>query len=500
MFNLGAAAAAVGVSVSPEHAKIEIAGITLDSRRVQKGDLFFALPGVADDGAQYAAEAAAKGAVAILTEKREPLTALPQLIVGDARMAAAVVAKSFYRQPDKALRIGAVTGTNGKTTTAWLVRRLLNASGVRCGLLGTIEYDLGDRVIPAPLTTPDAPELFSHLRAMADAGCRAAFMEFSSHSLVQKRTAGLAPAVAVFTNLTQDHLDYHRTMDEYRAAKGLLFESLPAEATAVLNANDPASDFYAARTEARVLRFALAAAADLQAEIVRHDLAGTSFLLRTPWGERKIHWSPIGRHNVENALGALAAAMVMGADFDAACAALESFTGVPGRLECVGPDWGGKKADLPSPTFRVMVDYAHTDDALRSVLRALREARPNRLLCVFGCGGDRDRSKRPKMGRAAEEEADLVVLTSDNPRTENPAVIIDEVLKGVRHPQRFCVEPDREAAIKLAVNEAREGDIVLLAGKGHENYQIMGKEKRPFDDRLCAREALIARLRIQPNL
>lgn len=501
---LSAAAAVTGGAIRPVGAEAEFSGLAVDSRRVRPGDLFFLSAKSPEEGRKYVAEATKRGAKAVLTEHRAQLSSLPQLAVADAHAAAAMVSRAFHGTPDRRLRLGAVTGTNGKTTVAWLVRRLTAASGIRCGILGTIEYDVGGRKFPASLTTPDTPELFALLREAAEAGCRAAFMELSSHALVQKRAAGLSFEAAVFTNFTQDHLDYHRTMEEYRAAKGLLFEGLSPSATAVLNADDPAAEYYAARTRARVLRYSLRQPAELRATVLRHDADGAAFRLETPWGRRELHWSPAGPHNVANAAAALAAATVLGADFDAACEALASFPGVPGRLERVGPAWtvapeatelaAARDAEEQLP-FRVLVDYAHTDDALRAVLESLRAARPNRLIVVFGCGGDRDRSKRPKMGRVVEKGADLAVLTSDNPRTEEPHAIIADVLTGVKEPERFSVEADRATAIRLAIREAREGDIVLIAGKGHETYQIVGTEKRPFDDRLCARKALRERLR-----
>ncbi len=464
---------------------VDITGITCDSRSVRLGDLFAALPGAKIDGAQFARQAAQRGAAAILTEHEDPAIELPQLVCDDARMGLAKLARAFYGHADLRLRLGAVTGTNGKTTSAYLVRHIMKECKRQCGMLGTIEYDLGSEVIEAPLTTPESLDLHRYLRTMVNAGCDSAFMETSSHSLCQHRVAGIHFDAAVFTNLTQDHLDYHRTMDQYRDAKALLFRNLLPDAVAILNMDDAAARHFEECTQARVLGFSIQGDArspfglnaDILATIRQMNIHGTAFSLQSPWGNREIHIKLAGAHNVQNALGALAASVVLGADFDNALAALESFKGVPGRLESVEL----AQTDAPLP-FRVFVDYAHTEDALRSVMKALRELKPSRLITVFGCGGDRDQTKRPKMGRAVEEMADLGVITSDNPRTEDPGAILDQICSGIHSPGKFIVEPDRAKAIAMAINEARADDVVLIAGKGHENYQIFGKEKRHFSD------------------
>ncbi len=438
------------------------------------------------DGAQFARQAAQRGAAAILCEKEDPLADLPQLVCADARLALAKAARAFYGHADLRMRLGAVTGTNGKSTTAYLVRHILKFAGRQCGMLGTIEYDLGSERIDAPLTTPESLDLHRYLRTMADAGCDSAFLETSSHSLCQHRVAGIHFDTAVFTNLTQDHLDYHRTMEDYRDAKALLFRDLLPDSVAVLNLDDPTGHHFAGLTRARVFGFSIRGDArppyswnpDIVATIRRMSIHGTDFSMESQWGAREVHLKLAGAHNVQNALGALAAAVALGADFDQSIAALESFAGVPGRLEPV---------ELPRETgraqpFRVFVDYAHTEDALRSVMNALKELRPSRLITVFGCGGDRDRSKRPKMGRAVEEMADLGVITSDNPRTEDPHAIIGEICAGIRAQNKFIMEPDRARAIERAISEARTDDVVLIAGKGHETYQIFGREKRHFSD------------------
>lgn len=468
---------------------VEITGIALDSRRVARGDLFAALSGTKADGGTFARQAAEQGAAAILTEHANPLTDLPQLVVKDARHAATAAARTLYANPDRELQMGAITGTNGKTTTAFLVRHVLGAAGIRCGLFGTIEYDLGTRRVSAPMTTPDAPELFAGLKTMRESGCKACILEASSHSLCQHRLDGIEFHAAGFTNLTQDHLDYHRTMQEYREAKAILFRNLSTSAIAAINMDDPAGLYYAKLTRARVVGFSQKGhrKAELRVKVKSMDIHGTRFFLESPWGKRELRWGLIGEHNLQNALVsiglslALADASTHTFSFDRALGALEKFPGVPGRLEAVG--------DGLAP-FRVLVDYAHTDDALRNVLTALRQLRPSRIIVAFGCGGDRDKTKRPKMGRVAEELADMGILTSDNPRSEDPRTILAEIYSGIQKRAKFSVEEDRAKAIELAIREARSGDVVLIAGKGHEDYQIIGSEKRHFDDREQARCAM----------
>jgi UDP-N-acetylmuramoyl-L-alanyl-D-glutamate--2,6-diaminopimelate ligase len=475
---------------------VEISGINLDSRRVGPGELFAALSGTKSDGGTFARQAAERGAAAILTEHPTPLTDLPQLVVKDARLAAATAARTFYGQPDRTLKMGAITGTNGKSTTAYLVRHLLGSVGMRCGLLGTIEYDLGVSRIPAPMTTPDAPELFAGLKTMHESGCKACILEASSHSLCQHRLEGIRFDAAGFTNLTQDHLDYHRTMNEYREAKAILFRELAPSAVAAINLDDPAGQYYAKLTRARVVGFSQKGSrkAELRAKVKSMDIHGTRFFLESPWGKREMHWGLVGEHNLQNALVSIGLALGLseGANstfsFDRALKAIERFPGVPGRLEAVGDGLG---------PFRVLVDYAHTDDALRNVLTALRQLRPSRVIAVFGCGGDRDKTKRPKMGRVVEDLADMGILTSDNPRSENPRTILAEIYAGIQNRAKFSVEEDRAKAIDLAIREARSGDVVLIAGKGHEDYQIVGTEKRHFDDREQARIAMQRRFGTQ---
>jgi len=461
-------------------ADAQVADLAYDSRLVRPGTLFLAVPGDKTDGAEHVGAAVAAGAAAVLTEKAERLSGLPQVVVPEARAAMAAAARAFFGDPAEKMKLVAVTGTNGKTTTAYLLRYILRQAGRKCGMTGTVEYDVGAGAIPARMTTPESLDLYRYYAEMRRAGCGFAVSEVSSHSLVKRRVEGLGFAAAVFTNLTQDHLDFHVTMENYFQAKALLFAGLGPSAAAVLNADDPYSARLAGMTRGRVVSYGLSPSAELRAQVMSLSTVGTVFKLRRGRFEAEVHLPLLGAHNVHNALAAAAAAAELGLDMDKVVEGLASFEGVPGRLESV--DCG--------QDFRVLVDYAHTDDALRSVLAAVRELYPRRIITVFGCGGDRDRGKRPKMGRVVEELSDLAVVTSDNPRSEQPEAIIAEILKGLGEPGKAVVEPDRAAAIAKAVGLARPGDVVLIAGKGHETYQILGDRRIDFDDRTVARAAL----------
>lgn len=460
----------------------EIHDVTCDSRQVQPGTLFVAVPGTRQDGAAFVDEAIRRGAVAIVAEKPVPSCPVPVLVVPEARAALADLAARFHGHPTARLNVVGVTGTNGKTTTTFLVRSILEAAGQKAGLLGTIQHAIGSRVLPSDNTTPGSDTLQRHFAEMVRAGCGAAAMEVSSHALDQGRVRGVRFAAAIFTNLTRDHLDYHPTFEHYRDAKGKLFEMLSPKSVAALNADDPVSELYAARTPARVLTYALQRPADVTAAVELVTFHGTRLVLRAGGEEVRVHTRLLGTHNVYNILGAAAAAWGMGYDLEVIKAGVENLVAVPGRLEPVdaGQD------------FAVLVDYAHTDDALRNVLGCLRPLVRGRLIVVFGCGGDRDRGKRPKMGRVAAELADQVILTSDNPRSESPTAILSDILAGVpeRERRKVLLEPDRRDAIKMAVSLARKDDAVLIAGKGHETVQIFRDRTAGFDDRLVAREVL----------
>jgi UDP-N-acetylmuramoyl-L-alanyl-D-glutamate--2,6-diaminopimelate ligase len=434
--------------------------LAYDARSAGPGTLFFCVPGARADGHDFAADAVGRGAVALVVERPLPLP-VPQLVVPDARAAMAVAADAFFGEPSRELQIAAVTGTNGKTTTAFLLYAILAAAGRRPGLLGTIESRVGGERRAVVRTTPEAIDLQRTFREMLDSGDRSCAMEASSHASELHRLDRVRFACLVFTNLSQEHLDFHGTMDQYFDAKRRLF--IGAERPpAAINVGDEWGRRLAAELP-DALTFGVAA----DARIGPDELAGIDLKLR-------------GRFNVENALAALAAARLLGIDDEAAARGLESIRGVPGRFEPV---------DEGQP-FEVVVDYSHKPRALESVLRAARELASGRVICVFGCGGDRDRGKRPLMGRVASELADLVVVTSDNPRSEDPDAIIVEILAGVSGDVE--VEPDRRRAIASAIEAAREGDVVVIAGKGHEQGQELADRTIPFDDREVAREALRA--------
>jgi UDP-N-acetylmuramoyl-L-alanyl-D-glutamate--2,6-diaminopimelate ligase len=437
-------------------APVEVRDLAYELDAVIPGALFFCIPGERVDGHELAPGAVARGAAALAVERRLDLP-VPQLVVASMREAMPRAAVAFFGDPTAELDVVGVTGTNGKTTTTFLVYAILAAAGRRPGLIGNIERRIGGEIRPARLNTPEAIDLQRLFRELLDAGDRSCAMEASSHASVQRRLDGTRFAVLVFTNLTQDHLDYHGTMEDYFAAKRRLFDQAER---AVVNVGDP----YGRRLGAELpgaITFGFAEDADVRPEA----LEGIELRLR-------------GRFNVENALGALAAARALGLDEEAIVAGLEAVEGVPGRFE---------EVDEGQP-FTVLVDYAHTPDSLRNVLEAARGLATGRLLCVFGCGGDRDRAKRPLMGAIAAELADEAIVTSDNPRSEDPLAIVAEVAAGAEGALE--VEPDRRRAIALAVERAREGDVVVIAGKGHEQGQQVGDRTLPFDDRAVARESL----------
>jgi UDP-N-acetylmuramoyl-L-alanyl-D-glutamate--2,6-diaminopimelate ligase len=476
--------------VTIEHAGAagEIASVEYDSRRVRPGAAFVAMRGGMTDGNLYIDGAIAQGAVAVVTDSAEAYAWLrqgrPQLAVARVeygRRALAELSAVVLGHPERKLAVSAVTGTNGKTTTAYLLEQMLLSVGRRCVLLGTIETHVGDEVRASEHTTPEASDV---LRVFADglrAGATEAVMEMSSHALDQERVWGIPVDVAIFTNLTQDHLDYHGTMERYLAAKARLFEGLGAAAprVAVINGDDPASaQMKQAFRGAELFTFGTGPDPLYRAQRLRQMPQGMYFDFDTPCDNVPIQSSLHGRINVSNLLAAMCAALARGLTVDEIAAATPQLKQVPGRFQVVP---GSSEVG-----FTVVVDYAHTDDALRNLIALARElvgARGGRVIALFGCGGDRDRTKRPRMGRAAAEGSDLVVLTSDNPRSEEPMAIIEEALAGVRETTTECiVEPDRAAAIGIAIRAARAGDIVLIAGKGHEKVQILRERTVPFDD------------------
>jgi UDP-N-acetylmuramoyl-L-alanyl-D-glutamate--2,6-diaminopimelate ligase len=473
---------------------VEIRDLAYDSHRVGSGTLFFCFPGERSDGHDFAEGAAEAGAAALVVER--PLEVdLPQARVEDARAAMAPIAASFNGDPTSELGVIGITGTNGKTTTAFLVRHLLEAAGQRCGLLGTVRQVVGGEVEEVERTTPEAIDLQRTFARMLEAGDHACAMEVSSHALVLHRADAIHFAAKVFTNLSQDHLDFHADMEDYFAAKRLLFAEgggAPLIALeggiSVLNLDDPygkrlAGELSCGEGGECITYSAAGADADLSARDVTFDASGSRFLCLSPEGELEVKTPLPGDFNVSNALAALAVVHSLGLDLKQAAAALADAEQVPGRFESV---------DEGQP-FAVVVDYAHTPDSLENVLRAARRITSGRLVSVFGCGGDRDREKRPLMGRAGAELSDLAVVTSDNPRSEDPAAIIGEIRAGIpgESPADVVIEQDRRAAIALALSRAGEGDTVVIAGKGHEQGQeFEGGRKVPFDDRDVAREEL----------
>lgn len=462
----------------------EVTGLTYDSRTAGPGVAFVALRGQIADGHDFIPKAIASGAAVIIAEQAPPDgVKVPWVHVRFSRVALAQAAAALEGHPAKSMAIAAVTGTNGKTTTAFLVHHLLNKAQQHCGLIGTIFYHIGDgNQVPATHTTPESLEIQSLLAKMRDNGCRAVAMEVSSHALHQDRVHGLEYAAGIFTNLTQDHLDYHQTMEAYFDAKTRLFDTIAGQKKGqmIINYDDTWGKKLATKFEytGRVTTFGFGVGADFRAVNVRSDLTGSSFELEFKGRSFLVRLPLIGDFNVYNALGALAAVHAMGLNLRESVNYLKQSPQVPGRLERV----------TDNARFQVFVDYAHTPDALDNVLRTVRALRPNRVITVFGCGGDRDRAKRPRMAVAAEAGSDICVLTSDNPRNEEPEQIMADAAKGFVRPRQHALIVDRRAAIQAALEGARDGDIVLIAGKGHENYQDIKGKKFPFDDRIVVRQ------------
>ena len=463
---------------------VEVEALECDSRKVTPGACFVAVPGVNVDGHLFVADAIRRGARMIVAEKAVDVPADVLLVrVDDARKAIAQLASRWNDHPSHAVRCVGITGTNGKTTTAFVLRHILDFCDEPTGLTGTVEYAVGDQRRDASATTPDPLEIHALLSQMQQSGMTHAVMEVSSHALDQRRTHGIPFDAAVFTNLTQDHLDYHGDMHSYLDAKLQLFRGLDRRAAAIINRDATcANDVVAVASAARVFTYALDRPADFRADIRQMTLDGTTFELEDPHSRRDVSIGLVGRHNVYNVLAAVATAHALGLDGDRVIAALNAFDGVPGRLERI--------ASVPCGVF---VDYAHTDDALANVLGCLADVTDGRLIVVFGCGGDRDRAKRPKMGHVAESCADIAVVTSDNPRSESPRAIVDEILAGMADAGSAHVVLERRQAIDRALALAQPGDCVLIAGKGHEATQVFADHTIQFDDRVTARELVAAR-------
>lgn len=487
--SLAALASAVGLDEAsvPD---VAISAVSADSRAITPGALFVAISGTVCEGHQYIAQAVANGAVAVVYEKPEYVRSLPEhvaaLRVPDSRRAAALLSDRFWDHPSGELNIVAVTGTNGKTTSVHLLESIFQAAGHRTGMIGTLGRRVGEDTVMAARTTPDAIELQALLATMKSAGITHIAMELSSHALDLDRAWGCSFAGALYTNLSPDHLDWHHDLDTYRRSKARLFTEYAEmarpdhELVGAINVDDPHGALIAAEATCRVVTYGLSPAAAVRAERVARSAQGSHFELVAPDFRRPVNLQLVGQFNVMNALGCAACAVGMGVAPEAIVAGLEGLAGVPGRLEKVDRGQG----------FVVLVDYAHSPEALENVLQTARELQPRRLICVFGCGGDRDRTKRPTMGKIATELADLTIITSDNPRSEPPLDIIAQIKEGVG-VGAYEAEPDRAAAIEAAVRQAQPGDIVLICGKGHEDYQEFEEGRRVhFDDREVAAAAL----------
>ena len=482
-----------------------VSSVEYDSRRVEAGAVFFALRGQHADGGAFAAQAVSRGALLVVGDGPAPdgWAGAPWLVAGDARLSLAAFAAAFHGYPSESLLVVGITGTNGKTTTTYLLASVLEAAGYRCGRIGTIGYRVGTAESDAVRTTPEAPDVQRLLKAMADDRCTACAMEVSSHALALKRADFVRFSAGVFTNLTRDHLDFHGGMEEYFAAKRRLFDLLPDGAPAVINVDDPYGRRLAdARPQA--VTYAMGRPARVISGALSLSLEGLAFEVLSPHGTVAVRSRLVGRPNAYNVLAAVATGLALDLSPAAIVEGVTAVTRVPGRFETVSS---------PEDDVSAIVDYAHTDDALRNLLETARPLAAGRLITVFGCGGDRDRSKRPLMGAVAARLSDLVVVTSDNPRSEDPDAIMDEILRGLAPPERPVVHQgqpvapvrttpwlrlvDREAAVHHAIREARPGDVIVIAGKGHEKSQVIGSRVLPFDDVDVARQALAKRRQSQ---
>lgn len=462
----------------------EVTAIAYDSRRVKPGAVFVAVQGEHTDGAAFIPQALAAGASAIVAERDVETGGATKILVANARHALADLAAAYYIFPGKRLRVAGVTGTNGKTTVAFLIKHICDEAILRCGLIGTVRYQIAEEILPAPRTTPESLDLHELLWKMESAGCKAVAMEVSSHALTQSRVRGVEFDAAIFTNLTQDHLDYHRTMEAYFEAKAAMFTGLPAQrkkARAIINVDDRYGRLLAQRLRdvTPVTTYGQGTQADFRASNVRIDFQGASYQLDAGGKSYLVRLPLIGGFNVYNSLAALAACNALGVGARAGVLALAHAPAVPGRLQSVP----GQRA------FKVFVDYAHTDDALLNVMKTCRELKPGRLIVVFGCGGNRDRTKRPRMGAVVDQHADFAFVTSDNPRREKPEEIINDIIAGMPS-RRYEVIIDRKRAIQAAIEMAEARDIVLVAGKGHETKQEFADHTIPFDDVAIAASAM----------
>lgn len=465
----------ISQTISPD---TEITHVCVDSRATQKGSLFVAVPGNRCDGGHYARQAVDRGAVCVVCQSELPPD-LPRVKVRDARLALSRLACRWYGHPSRQLTMLGVTGTNGKTTVTYLLRHILQRTGMKTGLIGTVQNIVGEQTLPAQRTTPDALQIQQLLSAMTKNGCSHAVMEVSSHALDQHRAEGIDFAVGIFTNLTEDHLDYHGTMGCYCDAKAKLFQM---SRMGVCNADDPWTERLLAGASCPSVYYGIHNPAEVWAEDIFLHSRSVDFTVCTARTRTPVHLGVPGRFSVYNALGAIAACGELGIPPEECAAALATFPGVAGRMEVV---------PTPGKPYTLLIDYAHTPDALENVLKTVRGFAQNRVIAVFGCGGDREREKRPLMGHIAGKLADLTIITSDNPRTEEPMAIIRDILPGIAGAEdKYIVEPDRRGAIALAMGRAAAGDVIVLCGKGHETYQEIGDKTIPMDEREIVRSLL----------
>lgn len=460
----------------------EICGITHDSRKVEANYIFVAIKGYKLDGHDFVNSAIEKGAIAIVSERRvETLKKVPQIVVNNTRLALAFMSRQFFGDPSSRMTITGITGTNGKTTTSYFTKSIIEASGYEAGLIGTIQYQIGSRIIPAQETTPESVDILSYLSEMLKSNIRYAVIEASSHAISQHRLDGVRFNSIIFTNLSAEHLDYHENITNYRAEKTKLVTKLGQNAFTILNADHNASKHFAECTKSKVIWYGIKRKkAEVTAEILNVSACATKFLLNSPWGKEIIDVKLVGKHNTYNALAAAANGLSLGFKIEDVKKGIESLSAVPGRLEKI--NYG--------QNFDIYIDFAHTHQALQVILSTLREITRGRIILVFGCGGDRDRKKRPKMGHIAEKYSDLFWITNDNPRSEDPLDIIHEIQKGIRKDASFRIQSDRKLAIEEAIAEAEKGDTLIIAGKGHEQYQIIKNKRYPFDDREVVKQFL----------
>ncbi len=462
----------------------EITGITNDSRKVRPGYLYVAIKGYKTDGHNFIKKSIECGAQAIVSEERSSLdTNIPQIIVHNTRKALSSLSCCFYNNPSQRINLVGVTGTNGKTTTTFLIKSVIEKAGYETGLIGTINYQIGKKVVTAKETTPESVELQQFIAEMVAAKMKFAVMEVSSHSAIQHRIENIDFKTAVFTNITTEHMDYHKTFSNYMDAKAELFKNLKKDSFAVLNADDEFSEYFADRTNAKILWYGIKNDADIKAEICKESASNITIRLSYSGREIDVKIPFVGLHNVYNALASVASAISLGFELDVIKAGIETASTVPGRLENIPCDRG----------FKVVVDYAHTPHALETVLCALKNLVKGRILLVFGCGGDRDKEKRPQMGRIADEKSDIFWLTNDNPRSEDSLNIIDDIKVGIKPGRSFHIQANRYKAIEEALSVAKDDDLILIAGKGHERYQIVKDTIVPFDDREVVKKILLKR-------